>query len=166
MVSAILILRSEHTIDVSGQIFALSQARHETIDNIAGTEIRESKIHGLGLFATKHIPTGVMLCKLDGQVVEYDAYQQTKIRMNLNESALNSLFMEWNALSENKLLARMFRTKYSYINHSRLPNLKLIGSPPELWSVDDIQVGAELLLNYRDEQLPKNYVSGHGATYL
>ena len=33
------------------------------IYNIGGTEIKKSVIHGRGLFATKHIACGIVLCQ-------------------------------------------------------------------------------------------------------
>lgn len=137
------------------------------VDNIINTEIKLSLIHGHGLFATKPIKAGMKLTTLDGQIVGFDFYYKVKSLVPISEGLLDYLFMEWNCLSEDKLLARMFRTKYSYINHSRQPNLKLMNNKnPEIWSINDIGIGEELLIDYREEQLPKSYLQGHGSTYL
>lgn len=136
------------------------------LDNIPGTIILPSALHGLGLFADTHIPRNTRLCVLDGQIVSYETYHTLRDRLDLSHSAKDYLFMEWNALSEGNLLVRMFRTKYSYINHSHTPNTHLIGNPPELWSITAISPGEELLLDYRREALPEAYLQGHGAHYL
>lgn len=41
----------------------------------------------------------------------------------------NYIFMEWNALSCDTLLARAFRMKYSYINHCNAPNVEIKYNP-------------------------------------
>lgn len=154
-------IQSEYAYDVE-----FKQSAHYVIDNIAHTEIRLSEVHGLGLFSVRKIGAGIKLATLDGQVVDYDFYYLVKDKLSIDPTADNYVFMEWNSLPNKKLLARMFRTKYSYINHSRTPNCKLIGSPPELWTYSDIEIGEELTLDYRDEPLPDNYLTGHGSTYL
>lgn len=138
----------------------------EVNDNIENTKISFSTIHGYGLFATKLISSGSLLSKLDGQIVDFETFEKIKVDLGLKKEAEASLFMEWNGLPKDKLLVRMFRTKYSYINHSISPNCKLIGSPPQLWSCNNINAGEELTLDYRDEPLPKAYLSGHGSSYL
>lgn len=136
------------------------------LDNIPDTAILPSALHGLGLFATAPIPASTRLCALDGQVVSYEMYHALMDRLDLSHSARDYLFMEWNALPGGMLLARMFRTKYGYINHSRIPNTRLAGNPPELWTMQDIAPGEEILLDYRGEALPSAYLHGHGAQYL
>jgi SET domain-containing protein len=135
-------------------------------DNIKNTEILPSQIHGHGLFATKDILSGELLSKLDGQIVDYATFEKMKAELDLDEKAESALFMEWNGLPDDMLLVRMFRTKYSYINHSVTPNCKLLGSPPQVWSCCAIIKGEELTLDYRDEPLPGAYLTGHGASYL
>lgn len=154
-------VQSEFAHDVE-----FKQSANLVIDNISHTEIKLSELHGLGLFAERKLSAGTKLATLDGQVVEYDFYYLVKDKLNIDPTADNYVFMEWNSLPNKKLLARMFRTKYSYINHSRTPNCKLLGNPPELWTYQDIEIGEELTLDYRDEPLPDNYLTGHGSTYL
>lgn len=136
------------------------------IDNIPDTAIQRSDLHGLGLFSLKNLMAGVKLCDLDGQIVSYDLYDSQMRKPDYSKQVVDNLFVEWNALPNNMLLARMFRTKYSYINHSRTPNCKLIGYPPKLWSIADIETGEELTIDYREEPLPDLYKHGHGSTYL
>ena len=128
------------------------------VDNIEGTRISSSSIHGYGLFAERVIERGVMLAELDGQIVSYD----------LNFRAKN--FMEWNALTGDRILVRPYRTKYSFINHSRDPNCRVRVDCHKaiviLESTTDIPPGAELLLDYRNEALPESYVCGEEGAYL
>lgn len=122
------------------------------VDNICYSEIKNSKIHGNGLFANSNLKKNTTLGVLDGQVVKWNKtlYEQ----------------FEWNALEENIILIRPLRTKYSYINHSRYPNLILRKYPLRIITVYDIDKNEELTLDYRKEPLPKDYLQGHGATYL
>lgn len=127
------------------------------VNNIQGTQIRPSTIHGMGLFATSDLDAGLLLCTLDGQIVEWDLYKQ------------NPSVLEWNSLDGVRLLLRPVRTKYSYINHSRVPNCEVVGLSGDRVCVRTtraIKTSEELLLDYRKETLPAEYLSGHGATYL
>jgi len=70
------------------------------------------------------IKKGTILGFLDGQVMPWAQYNE--IMKNTDLGYFNSyIFMEWNALDKNTLLVRAFRTKYSYINHSRKPNVAI-----------------------------------------
>lgn len=138
----------------------------DVVDNIKNTVIKPSLIHGYGLFAKSALAAGTVLTVLDGQRVDYDFYYRICDKFDLKDEIKNQLFMEWNCISGDMLLVRQFRTKYSYINHSRTPNCKLMGFPPTLWTCTEIKEGDELTLDYRDEPLPQNYISRHGSTYL
>ena len=127
------------------------------INNIAHTEIRPSPIHGFGLFATESLGAGYELAKLDGQIISHEFFQEMKTRLSLPAHSKDSVFMEWNFLTNKRMLIRMFKTKYNYINHSRRPNCKLLGHPPTLWSVENIEEGEELTLDFHDESLRNGY---------
>jgi len=77
-------------------------------------------------------------------------------------------FNEWNALTPDVLLVRPLRTKYSFINHSRVPNCKIVNVANRLQvrTMADIPCSEELTLDYRLEPLPPEYESGPGAKYL
>jgi SET domain-containing protein len=122
------------------------------VDNICHSEIKKSKIHGNGLFATSNLKKNTILGILDGQIVEWkkEFYEP----------------FEWNALEKNVILVRPIRTKYSYINHSRNPNLALFKYPLRIITILDVHVNEELTIDYRKEPLPEDYLLGHGATYL
>ena len=137
------------------------------IDNIPLGNISKSDIHGHGLFAKQVIPKNSTLCKLDGQIILWNDYEQI---VSYFEPKLKDLkdyfFMEWNALSVDILLVRALRTKYSYINHSRTPNVKILKESMTIISIVDILPNDEILLDYRDEPLNERYLNGHGKTYL
>ncbi len=145
----------------------LELLRKLTVNNLSFTYIDESSIHGFGLFAEADIPKGTLLGVLDGQVMEWDHYDEIveNFRQEIG-SAAQYLFMEWNALSETVLLVRPFRTSYSFINHSRTPNLVILRNPLRIVSLRDIQAREELLLDYRREPLRERYLEGHGKAFL
>ncbi len=136
------------------------------IDNIATGIIKKSPLHGYGLFAECDLAEDQIICVLDGQVMDWDFYDELVKARNLSEVLTEAFFMEWNALSPNTLLVRPFRTKYSFINHSRTPNLRISGWPLRVVAARTIEAGEELLLDYRKEPLRKEYLEGHGSTFL
>lgn len=88
------------------------------------------------------------------------------------------LFLEWNCLGNKNyekdipentlLLVRPLRTKYSFVNHSRTPNCKLIREKNslKLVTIRNINKGEEFTFDYRTEPLPDIYYEEHGNTYL
>lgn len=125
------------------------------VDNIGYTEIRDSSVHGRGLFALKEFHPNEVLCWLNGQVIDWASYNRI---IATNPYGHNDvLFREWNALSINTLLVRPFRTKYSFINHSTTPNLIIQYDPIRVVALTAIQPGDELLLDYRCEPLSNEY---------
>lgn len=133
------------------------------VDNISNTTIKNSDIHGSGLFATDDIEKGSVLCLLDGQIVSWDSYKKVSSTNHFCQFD-DYLFMEWNALDYDVLMIRPFRTKYSFINHSRSPNTILNRYPLAVLTLRKIYTGEELTLDYRKEPLNKEYVAA--ATYL
>ena len=133
----------------------------DVIDNIPKGAIRKSLVHGFGLFAKERIEDSECLGYLDGQRVNWDLYDA-----RMKEQGESDLFVEWNALSEDTLLVRPFRTKYSYINHARTPNAVILNDPMRVVALRVIEQDEEIFLDYRKEQLRKDYLEGHGKTYL
>ncbi|GGW89240.1 SET domain-containing protein-lysine N-methyltransferase [Alteromonas halophila] len=126
----------------------------DVIDNLKYSDIRPSEIHGNGLFATDSIPEDTELGQLDGQLIPETLHHKMQ------------LTLEWNAIEENVLLVRPYRTKYSYINHSRTPNLKLVGIPLRVITTRAVKSGEEFTLDYREEKLSKEYIDTKGKYYL
>jgi len=145
----------------------LAFVRTATLDTIKNTLIDKSSIHGFGLFASKAIEAGQVLYEFDGQAVSVEDYN--KIEMLVGEQIgpyKNYIFMECNYLDEYTLLVRNFRTKYSYINHSRSPNVEIRQHPMHLVSIKTIQSGDELTIDYRKESLSSEYLSQARNQYL
>ncbi|MGZ8256491.1 MAG: hypothetical protein ACXWTX_01840 [Gallionella sp.] len=131
------------------------------IDNIKSAVVLPSSLNGYGLFIGQAKKDEV-LCVLDGQLIDYTEFDRlTKLRRDLP-------YIEWNAVSKEKILVRMFRTKYSYINHSRAPNCYVeIGEDSFVYLKAKFDlVNVELLLDYREEPLADAYIATHGRTYL
>ncbi len=138
------------------------------IDNIAKGYIESSEIHGFGLFAKDYIAKGDILCILDGQIMSWSKYNEIEKKSisHIKESFAEYIFMEWNALDEETLLVRPFRTKYSYINHSRKPNIVIKKFPLRIIALENIDKDVELTLDYRREPLNSEYIKNHGYSYL
>lgn len=131
--------------------------KNKIINNIVKAEIAPSNLHGFGLFASTKLKASEILTILDGQLVPWEY---------IKKGCENS---EWNAISKEQALYRPFKTKYYFINHSRSPNLHIKTNQLgflEIQVLNDLNIGEELLLDYRKEPLPEWYVSDHGATYL
>ncbi len=146
-----------HSADIPG-----SRLRF-IVDNMPGCEIRPSKVHGNGLFAVKDFASGAVLGLLDGQMVDWASFNAAEDTQPYGEHGDN-LFVEWNALSPEVLLIRPFRTKYSFINHSRNPNVCLLRDPLRVVATRAVAAGEELTLDYRREPLRKEYLEK--AEYL
>ncbi len=135
------------------------------IDNMHPTYIAKSNVHGHGLFASKEIAANECLGELDGQYISWELYNKISSQIT-DEQLTNTYFMEWNAITKDLLLTRPFRTKYSYINHSRTPNVEILQNPLRIVTIRKINADEELLLDYRKEELNEEYLKGHGKTYL
>jgi SET domain-containing protein len=127
------------------------------LQTISCAEILPSTIHGLGLFATRKVSAGECICILDGQVIDWQEYTEITKKKPYGDFT-SQLFLEWNALDQKTLLARPIRTYYSYINHSRSPNLNIIRYPLRVEAVRDIEKCTELTLDYRSEPLSTDYI--------
>jgi len=137
------------------------------LDNILFSQIEKSNIHGFGLFSNKNIHKDTIIGILNGQVIDWNEYDSiSKILEDKLNIAKNYIFMEWNALNENTLLVRPFRTKYSFINHSYTPNLEIKYNPIRVVTIKNISKKEEFTLDYLKEPLRKEYLEGHGKTYL
>ena len=137
----------------------------------AGAEIRNSPVHGFGLFAVKNwYINDVFVENLGGQVLSHDEYELLQARLAPGLGRMRRFFfMEWNALPGDRLLARPFRTQYSYINHSTEPNVRIEPLPCGGLSLvisRDIEPGGEFFLDYRLEPLPRGYFESPYSGYL
>ena len=143
----------------------LRKINERIIDNIRNTYIDISPIHGFGLFAKKPIQAGAILCELDGQKMDWDHYEKLRRTINLGEYQ-DYIFMEWNALDPKTLLVRAFRTKYSYINHSSVPNVEIKYSPIRIEVIKDIDEHDELTIDYSREPLSEEYKADKEKSFI
>lgn len=121
------------------------------INNIAGSYVSRSAISGQGLFAGADYRTGDQVGHLDGQVVNVDDHPQ-------------ALSGEWNGLGDAEVLYRAFSTSYSFINHSRNPNLEIDRETMCMRARRPIYEGEEFSLDYLEHGVPLVYKSkGLGA---
>lgn len=151
----------------------LNFVRQHTLANLLGTEIRqESQAHGFGLFATDDLSADVILGILDGQEIHYNDYDQLHYNLGQGLGRLRTyFFMEWNVLPNEMLLARPFRTFYSYINHSSNPNVRLVHKRAilpyfEVITIRNIARDEEIYLDYTKERLPLSYFQQQTSHYL
>jgi len=149
---------SEHTEIVCFNLyiedFFLSKSYTKYISLNNNLFLNISNFSGFGLFTHHKINKGQKLFSLHGEVVKKEF---------LNNK---NFFGEWNALADNKFLVRKDRTSYGFINHSRKPNCKINMETMDVIAIMDIKDNEEVLLDYRKEPLPKEYVNGFGETYL
>lgn len=95
-------------------------------------EVRESSIHGLGVFAASDIPPGAAIGLYEGDVTD--------------ENGTHVLWVEQDDGSE---LGIDGRNDLRYLNHSAAPNCEFDG--PELYSLISISPGQELTFHYGDD---------------
>jgi hypothetical protein len=148
----------------------LAFVKKNTQNLIEHSEIKISTVHGFGLFATEDIQADETIGSLDGQVISYHDYESLRHSLSAEAGRLRHyFFMEWNALPGGKnLLARPLRTSYSYINHSTRPNLILVhgSSKVLIVALREIKAGEEFFVDYRKEDIPREYFTLLGSCYL
>lgn len=158
--SPMMIKHSIYTVETE-----LRRINDRIVDNIRNTYIDISSIHGFGLFAKKPIQAGAILCELDGQKMDWAHYEKLKKTINLGEYQ-DYIFMEWNALDTKTLLVRAFRTKYSYINHSKTPNVAIKYDPIRIEAARDIGEHDELTIDYSKEPLSEEYKNDKEKSFI
>ena len=108
------------------------------------TRLKPSPIHGVGVFAIRHIPKGTLLFDPDEEIVWVDARQIRGLSDGLREmyedfciikdgkygcpSNFNRLTMSW------------------YLNDSQTPNI-LVDGDYNMWAARDIEDGEELTID-------------------
>ena len=116
--------------------------------------IKKSTIHGDGVFTKIEVPKGKRVISLEGQIISTKDTEEKYPKG------------EWNAIADGFFLCRKERTIYGFINHSREPNCKVDFSDFSVKTIKRVGKGEELLLDYREEKLPNEYLNGFGKTYL
>ena len=95
-------------------------------------DIRESAIHGRGLFAAKFIPAGASLGLYEGPRVTEDADDGPHVL--------------WVWVDDETMVGIDGENELRYVNHSTDPNVEFQG--PELTALRDIERGEELTHHY------------------
>ena len=116
-------------------------------------EIRKSKVHGSGLFASSRIEAGTAILNLPGEKLSLQSYI----------TRFPQFDGEWHCRrgGENSIVYRENKTLFSNVNHSRNPNLHIEychGQEDRLVTTKPICKGKELLLDYR-LYVPDEYIS-------
>lgn len=107
------------------------------------TKIRESNIHGTGLFADQFIPKGTITWKRDP---EFDVGFPEDDVSRANELAKSYLlFYSYFDFTEEKFI--LCADNQKFINHSK-KNLNINSTPDMDIAARDIQPGEELLCDY------------------
>lgn len=117
-------------------------------------EVKDSEIHGFGVFSKTSIIAGETLMLLEGDLVNISAFKGGYPKG------------EWNAISDTVYLVRSQRTLYGFLNHSLCPNAEIKMGELVVKSSMDIESGEEITIDYTKEKLSESYLNGHGKTYL
>jgi SET domain-containing protein len=99
-------------------------------DEVAGVIVRESPIHGLGLFASEPIPPGLCIGRYEGE--------------RTDENGMHVLWVL--ADNEKDWIGYDGTNALRYLNHSSDPNAELDGQA--LYSLRDIPLGEEITIDY------------------
>jgi SET domain-containing protein len=101
------------------------------------TEIRESKIHGLGLFATAEIAKGEVVAVKGGHIIEREQLAEIRNRLGPVEVQINDDLFIAPVTAEEREMSML------YTNHSCNPNIGLRGEIT-FAAMRDIRAGEEL----------------------
>ncbi|UNK49534.1 SET domain-containing protein [Lysobacter sp. S4-A87] len=115
------------------------------LPTVTDAVVRDSAIHGRGLYSTRTRGAGEVLCVLDGQVVDVAAFP----------GIVDAL--EWNALGPSRLLVRGIRTSYGYINHSATPNVAIDADGRTMRTCEAVAAGGEFTMDYLAQPVPAGY---------
>lgn len=95
-------------------------------------EVKQSSIHGLGVFAASDIPPGSPIGCYEGEPTD--------------DNGTHVLWIEQDDGSEVGIDGQ---NDLRYLNHSSLPNCEFDG--PQLFAVESITAGQELTFHYGDD---------------
>lgn len=119
------------------------------IENIPGTVVAKSKVHGWGLWSTTFIPQGALLCVIRGQILSLQDYERLYQSGEFNRNH----FVEKTMLPNGQVMAMPFRTSYGFINHNDDEyHIEEIFEPQtgelKIFSRVDIPAGVEIFDRY------------------
>lgn len=119
--------------------------------------VRKSMIHGRGVFAKEHIPSGTKLGEYSGKYVSNEVVEKHKKE--------TTYFFY---VSKTKSILPFTSTKLRYTNHSCDPNCEAYQWRDKIFfrSIKDIKEGEELFIDYNfdyDENDTNNYACTCGS---
>ena len=95
-------------------------------------EVRDSPIHGKGLFATCTIPEGTLLGEYEGELTDE-----------------NSIYVLWVEYDDGEVVGIDGKNDLRFVNHSRSPNAEFWGN--QLFALSDIHEGMEITFDYGED---------------
>ena len=95
-------------------------------------EVRDSPIHGKGLFATQNIARDTLLGTYEGE----PAHE-------------NSVYVLWVEYDDGEVVGIDGKNDLRFVNHSRTPNAEFWGD--QLYALSDIPEGAEITFDYGED---------------
>lgn len=123
----------------------MAQIRKDKSDIV---EVKDSGIHGYGIFANANIPAGELILIIEGEVIGLEE----SIRRETEE---NNVYIFYNG---NSYIDASRSEKIKYINHSCEPNCIVKGRSKKslrLVSIKDIIKNEELTIDYGYEEIYK-----------
>lgn len=118
------------------------------IDNAPDCYVMSSKLHGMGLYASKNFKKGEVIVDMTPYIKEF-----YKIRYDhLNEYQISR---NWHVqLDEEHCLTFDRFSKFCYINHSRTPSTDWLILEYLIIANKNIKHDEEITIDYRNEQRP------------
>lgn len=113
-------------------------------DNAPRCDVRNSGIHGYGLFAKEAIRTGE-------EIIDFsfpNFYREIRFDDQTDEFLREGKFI---GISEELCLVSGQATKFAVVNHSRTPNAVIDYADRKVYALTDIQLNQEITIDYRLE---------------
>ena len=120
-------------------------------------EVRRSNVHGLGVFAAKHIPKGTRIIEYVGERVSHDEADRRYEEKDANDSHTFLFIVD----SKTVIDAGVDGNDARFFNHSCDPNCESTVEKRRVYieAIRDIEAGAELTYDYqiqREDDDPDN----------
>ena len=113
-------------------------------------ELRDSPIHGKGIFTREKISTGIVLGEFTGTKM-----LKTEFTKIYGKDIRYTYYTRQNFPNSTVIVAKNPRNFITYINERAVPNVALVKK--KLVSLTDIAKGSELFLLY-DKAYPRDYL--------
>lgn len=114
------------------------------VDNAPKCDVRDSGIHGYGLFVRELIREGE-------EIIDFsfpNFYREIRFDDQTDEFLIEGKFI---GISEEICLTSDRKTKFAVVNHSRTPNAVINYNDRKVYALRSIQPGEEITIDYRLE---------------